>query len=306
MSSDFQELPATVFYSLRLHQINAFGYRPDWSEPLLAFVRFDSQSRPYFPIAPETPEAHRHKFLCALALSENSPGVWKLGDRSFDAEDFVEPILGIPVEEWGDRSIVPEPSWTLQFLSSFLDEKNRWRGQETPFAAVTLKYWETYFKDFASGELWHPGKTPFTETGLHFLEAVNKLCLRQTEMARHFFPELKRHVEARLQKARNEASVLLDNPDWIHHEARDRLLEIAIAQLLVLGHLMEICFHPRGALAANWNKSELETLKNGVQALAELMQLFFDPRVLALMNEEQKRAYLFPLLHAYHALLLSA
>lgn len=105
--SNFHELPAPVFYSLRLHQINAFGYRPDWAEPLLSYVRFDPQGRPYFAISPETPEAHRHKFLCALALSEDSPGVWELGGHSFGADDFVEPILGIPVEEWGDRSIVP-------------------------------------------------------------------------------------------------------------------------------------------------------------------------------------------------------
>jgi hypothetical protein len=304
--SDFQKLPATVFYSLRLHQINAFGYRPDWAEPLLTFVRFDSQGRPYFAINPETPEAHRHKFLCSLALSDNSPGHWKRADRSFRAADFVEPILGLPVEEWGDRSVVPEPSWTLQFLSAFLDEKGRWRGQETPLAAVTRKYWETYFQDFANGNLWHPGKTPFTETGLHFLEAVNKLCLRQTQMAPHYFPELKRHVETGLQKARAETSVLLGNPDWIHHEARDRLLEIAIGQLLVLGHLLEVCFHPHGALVAAWNKSEIESMGNVAQTLAELMQIFFDPRVLDLMNEEQKHAHLFPLLHAYHAIRLSS
>lgn len=170
---------------------------------------------------------------------------------------------------------------------------------------MTRKYWEIYFKDFASGELWHPGKTPFTETGLHFLEAVNKLCLRQTEIAPHFFAELKRHVEARLQKACAEASVLLGNPDWMHHEARHRLLEIAIAQLLVLGHLMEVCFHPQGALAAAWSKTEIAKLENGTQDLGRLMQLFFDPRVLDLMSAEQKHAYLFPMLHAYHALTFS-
>lgn len=304
--SNFQDLPAPVFYSLRLHQINAFGYRPDWAEPLLAFLRFDSQGRPHFAISPETPEAHRHKFLCALALSDHSPGHWERAGRSFQSADFVEPILESPVEEWGDRSIVPEPSWTLQFLSSFLDENGRWRGQETRLAAVTHKYWETYFKDFAGGELWHPGKTPFTETGLHFLEAVNKVCRRQTELAPHFFQNLKQHFEIRLQKAREETSVLLGLPDWVQHEARNRLLEIAIAQLLVLGHLLEMGFHPRGALAAAWNPSEIESLRSDALVLCRLMQLFFDPRVLDLMNEEQKRAYLFPLLHAYHAIRLSS
>jgi hypothetical protein len=169
----FRRLPTPVFYSLCLHQINAFGYRPDWAEALLPYVKFTAQNLPFFPLSPETPEAHRHKFLCALTLSENSPGAWERDGHSFEAQDFVDPILESPVKEWGDNSLVPEPSWTLQFLSAFLDETGRWQGQETPFAAVAQDFCLTYFKDFANGDLWHPGRTPFTETGLHFLEAIN-------------------------------------------------------------------------------------------------------------------------------------
>lgn len=298
------DLPTPIFLSLRLHQINAFGYRPTWAQELLPYLRFSEQGRPYFPMAPETPEAHRHKFLCALALSEDSPGRWELGGRSVGAEDFVDPILAIPVEDWGDHSIVPEPSWTLQFLSAFLDEKGRWRGQETSLAAVAQKYWDIYFQDFASQELWQPGRTPFTETGLHFLEAINKLCLRQSSLAPLYLGELTRHLGIRLEKALEESSVLLGNPGWIDQEYRDRVLGIAISQLLVLGHLLEVCFHPRGALRGTWEAAEKRRLAESLESLAQLMELFFDPRILNLMTAEQRRAYPFPLLHAYHAQVL--
>ncbi|MCE9624976.1 MAG: hypothetical protein K8R69_05920 [Deltaproteobacteria bacterium] len=302
---DFLQLPPAVFYSLRLHQINAFGYRPDWAAPLLAYVQFSSQEAPYFPVAPETPEAHRHKFLCALALSDNSPGTWMLGEREFQAEDFVAHILESPVKEWGDNSMVPEPSWTLQFLSTFLDEKGRWQGQATPLETVTQDHWQIYFRDFANGDLWHPGKTPFTETGLHFLEAVNKLCLNQPKAFGPIFTDFKQHLLTRLEKSLEDSSVLLSHPDWILQDYRDRVLEITFTQLLVLGHLLEICFHPKGALLPSWEKSETTKLENAAHSLAGLMRSYFEPNVLDLMNEEQKRAYPFPLLHAYHALIFS-
>src|SRR5262245_56706335 len=71
------DLSGAVFYSLRLHQMNAFGYRDAWAQHLVQFVKFDSMGRPFFPVSPETPEAHRHKFLTALTLSPDSPGVWQ-------------------------------------------------------------------------------------------------------------------------------------------------------------------------------------------------------------------------------------
>jgi len=304
-SPDFLQLPPAVFYSLRLHQINAFSYRPDWAALLLAYVQFSPEDAPYFPVSPETPEAHRHKFLCALALSENSPGAWTLGERAFRAEDFVTHILESPVKEWGDNSMVPEPSWTLQFLSTFLDEKGRWRDHESLLEVVARDHWRIYNRDFANGDLWHPGKTPFTETGLHFLEAVNKLCLKQTKGLLPIFPGFKQHILTRLRKSLEDSSILLSHPDWIDRDYRDRMLEIILTQLLVLGHLLEICFHPKGALLPSWNKSETTNLENAVHNLEGLMRLFFDPRVLDLMKDEQKRAYPFPLLHAYHALMLS-
>ena len=303
---DFGRLPAPIFYSFCLHQINAFGYRPDWAQALLAHVQFDAQDRPYFPVAPATPEAHRHKFLCALVLSENSPRRWDIGGHAFQAEAFVGPILESPPKEWGDNSLVPEPSWTLQYLSAFFDESGRWQGQETPIVAVAQDFWNIYFRDFANGDLWQPGKTPFTESGLHFLEAINKLCLRQAKLALTYFPDLKRHLGARLQKSLEESSVLLSNPDWVTQNYRHRALEIALTQLLLLGHMLEICFHPRGALRGAWARSEIPALGDATQQLARLMGLFFDSQVLDLMNEEQKRSYPFPLLHAYHALVLGA
>ena len=303
---DTARFPAPIYYSLRLHQINAFGYRPDWAETLLAFVRFDSQDRPYFPMSPETPEAHRHKFLCALALSENSPGRWQGEGWDFQAEDFVAPILELPVEEWGDKSIVPEPSWTLQFLSAYLDSAGTWRGKTTALEAVVRRYWEIYFRDFASQDLWHPGRTPFTESGLHFLEAINKLCQRQSQFSPSYLPELKQHLRLRIESSLQESSILLSNSDWMTKDYRHQALEIALSQLLVLGHSLEVAFHPRGALRSFWTSPEWRELEKSAQELAKLMQVFFDPRVQELMDEEKRRAHAFPLLHAYHAIRLSS
>lgn len=210
------------------------------------------------------------------------------------------------MEDWGDRSPAPEPSWTLQFLSTYLDEAGRWQGQATPLAEVARQHWAVYFQDFESRELWQPGRTPFTETGLHFLEAMNKLCRRQGGLFPGYFSELKAHVGQRLRQSLADSQILLSNPDWPSRDYRDRVLEIALSQLLVLGHLLELCFHPQGALRDRWTGSESSELSKAAQTLAELMQLFFDPRIEAILSEEQRRAYPFPLLHAYHALALLA
>ena len=301
--ADLLRLPPVVVHSFRLHQINAFGYRSAWAEGLLAFVKISPEGKPYFPLSPDTPEAHRHKFLTALTLSEHSPGEWEIGGKKILAKDFVEAILESPVKAWGDNSIVPEPSWTLQFLSTFLDEAGNWRQQATPLAQVTQDFWDQYCRDFASGDLWQPGKTPFTETGLHFLEALNKLSARQKIAKLPDFSTFKSHLWARLQKSLEETSVLLSHPSWMEHDFRIRLLEIAFTQLLVLGHLLEICFHPKGVLRNSWDSSEINFLNRAATSLETLMLMFFDPRVLGLMNDEQKRSYPFPMLHAYHALI---
>lgn len=297
-------LPPPIFYSLRLHQINAFGYRAQWAASLLPFVKFDSRARPYFPVNPETPEAHRHKFLCALALSEGSPGFWQFAGRSVEAKDFVEAILLGPTEDWGDHSVVPEPSWTLQFLSAFLDTSGNWDGSPTPLISVMRRWWNLYFEHFNSGILWSPGLTPFTETGLHFLEAVNKLCRGREKSMRDYVSLLHAHVWQRLEKSLGETEILLGVSDWTSSDHRDKLLEIAISQLLVLGHLLELSFHPNGILKTLWSASEKTRLDNALNHLASLALRFFDARVLALMSEEQRRSYPFPLLHAYHALQL--
>jgi len=295
-------LPDPVFYSLRLHQINAFAYREAWAEELLKYVKFNAQGQPFFPASPATPEAHRHKFLCALTLSPGSPGAWERHRNHFQSSDFVSNILASPIADWADYSMAPDPSWTLQYLSAHLDERGQWQGRSTPFAEVAAENCAAYFRDFENGALWEPGKTPFTESGLHFLEALNKLSLRQAELGIGPLATFKSHVMARLQRSAEEVQVLLANRDWPQYESRQEVLEFSISQLLVLGHLLEVCFHPQGALLATWEKAERDFLEKAAIALASLMEFFFDPKVLALMDAEQKRAYPFPMLHAYSAL----
>jgi hypothetical protein len=316
-----ESLPKEIHYPLYVHLINGFGYREEWAAPLLKFIQFDSKDRPFFHKSPKTPEAHRHKFLCTLTLSEGSPGEWKIGDRYVRSQDFVDPILEGPLEAWGDDSAFPEPSWTMQFLSAHLDEIGNWKGKDTSLSEVTQRCFVAYFEDFENGDLFIKGKTLFTESGLHLLEAINKLCKRQSQMIvepatgskmEKFFLLLKNHLLSRLERSMREIPNIQEilsrlspspQPSPVEGEGA-KAVRLAISNLLVSGHLLEVCVHPMGALASSWSEEEKPLLQKKMETLASLMEIFFDSKVLVLMNEEQKKAYHFPLFHAYRALSL--
>jgi len=300
-----------LYFPLYVHLLQAFGYKEEWARPLLSYLRFDDQNLPFFPKNPQTPEAHRHKFLCALTLSEVSPGEWKLDGRPIRSADFVEPILDGPLKDWGDDSIFPEPSWTLQFLSTHLDREGRWREKKTPLPEVTQACLIQYYKDFESGALYEKGKTIFTESGLHLLEAVNKLCHAQGEMIveaatgsslEKFFPAFKNHFFKRLKDSTIQIEALLRSSGWERSEGKEKTLSLAISNLLVAGHLLETAFHPKGALLRSYSSEEGTFLNESCDRLERLMELFFETEILNLMSEEQKKAYRFPLFHAYRAL----
>lgn len=300
-----------LHFPLYVHLLQAFAYREAWAAPLLSFVQFDSQGRPHFLKNPRTPEAHRHKFLCALTLSEGSPGYWQVGGRNVVSEDFIEPLLQGPLENWGDDSLYPEPSWTLQYLSAHLDERGCWRGQKTPLGEVTQRCLLKYFRDYERGDLYVQGKTLYTESGLHLLEAINKLCRAQSKMIveaatqsplAKFFPMFKRHLLERLTRSMQEITGVLNSSLMAESADSQLRIRLAISNLLVAGHLLETCVHPRGALVASWQGAEREQLANHMRVLASLMEFFFEAKTLDSMKAEQRRAYHFPLFHAYGAL----
>lgn len=307
--------PKDLHYPLWVHLINAFGYRETWAHPLLECVAFNSRKQPYFPQAPQTPEAHRHKFLFTLTLSEGSPGEWKIGGQRVRSVDFVDAILEGPLRDWGDESDFPEPSWTLQFLSAHLDVQGRWKGESTAFAGVTQATMVQYFRDFDSGDLYERGKTIFTESGLHGLEAMNKLVKAQSQMviepATHsglekFFPMLKKNFGARLTRSVEEIRVILTDPQAKTPKLQKQVIPLALSNLLVAGHLLEAAFHPQGALRDSWTASEKEVLKGDLQWLERLMEFFLEEKTQAILSPQEKKAFHFPLLHSYHALRLAS
>jgi len=300
--------PEDLHFPFRVHLINAFGYQAPWAEALLSFAKFNDKHQPYFGVSPETPEAHRHKFLTALCLSENSPGQWEIQGRKLSSGDFVPAILEGPLEAWGDHSIFPEASWTLQFLSKHLDEGGRWQGRPTPLADVTRQSFIAYLQDYQSGDLYERGKTQFTESGLHLLEAINKLMKAQGPMIveaetgkslSQFYPLFKNHFIERFQQALARSAELLDSP-----ERSPQRMESFISNVLVLGHLSEVAVHPEGILNQTWDAEEKRHLKAGLERLSQVMEVFWQPEALEALKDEQRKAYHFPLFHAYHALKL--
>lgn len=302
-----EKYPADIHFPFRVHLINAFGYREEWAKALLDYVKFNEKDQAYFGINPETPEAHRHKFLTTLCLSKNSPGEWKIADRKIKSADFVEAILQGPLSAWGDHSIFPEASWTLQFLSAFLDEKGNWQNQSTPLADVTRDSFIAYLQDYQSGNLYERGKTQFTESGLHLLEAINKLLKAQGPMIveaetgkslDQFYPLFKNHFIERFSSAIQESQRLLKQ------SIQEVKVSSLISNVLVLGHLSEVAVHPRGILAQKWDAEEITHLELGLAQLSKVMELFWQEALLSRLDAEQQKAYHFPLFHAYHALKL--
>lgn len=307
-----------LHYALYVHLINAFGYRENWAEPLLKYIAWDKQGHPYFPVAPKTPEAHRHKFLFTLCLSKGSPKAWKIKEgeqtRQVHDIDFVAPILASPLEDWGDYSVYPDTSWTLQFLSAHCDAQGRWQDRDTPLAQVTQDHMTKYLQDYQSKNLYQQGKTLFVESGLHFLEALNQLTHQQSEMIletsrqstlKNFFPQFKEHLLSRLAESAKTTQTLLQFPNWQESPEKKHWIALAIEQTLVSGHLLEVCFHPAGALLPAWQEKEITWLKAQGEELARLMLHFFEDQTQTLLDEEDRKAYHFPMFHAYHALKLS-
>jgi hypothetical protein len=320
MEKEYRDLPLEALkksfspdthFPLYVHLIQAFGYREAWAAPLLEYIRLDSAGRPYFPKNPQTPEAHRHKFLCVLTLSDSSPGNWRVHDREVRSEDFVEAILSGPLADWGDDSVFPEPSWTFQFLSAHLDGKGSWKGSDTPLAQACQACLVRYYREYERGALYERGKTIFTESGLHLVEAVNKLCQRQAHMVvepatqsslNKFFPAFKNHFFSRLKDSMIQIEALLNAPSWPRSDQKEKYLGLAISNLLASGHLLETAFHPRGALLHSYTEEEGRFLNQSSGRLEKLMEFFFETEILNLMSEVQKKAYRFPLFHAYRAL----
>lgn len=297
--------PADIHFPFRVHLINAFGYREEWAQALLDYVKFNEKDQPYFGINPETPEAHRHKFLTALCLSKNSPGEWNIQKRTIRSEDFIPAILALPLSEWGDHSIFPEASWTLQFLSVFCDEKGNWQGKKTPLADVTRDSFIAYLQDYQNENIYERGKTQFTESGLHLLEAINKLLKAQGPMIvevetgkslDQFYPLFKNHFIERFGSAIHESQRLLNQ------SIQEVKVSSLISNVLVLGHLSEVAVHPRGILAQKWDAEEITHLEFGLSQLSKVMELFWQEALLSRLDTEGKKAYHFPLFHAYHAL----
>lgn len=297
-----------VRHSARVHLINAFGYREEWAQDLLSFIKWDAKSQPYFGINPETPEAHRHKFLTTLTLSKNSPGQWKLGDKQILAKDFLPAILEGDFLNWVDDSDAPDPSWTLQYLSAFLDPLGKWNGKQTLFAEITERSFVSYLEDYKSQKVFQNGKTVFVESGLHLLEAINKILAAQAEMIveaktkaklKQFYPLFKNHFIQRLFDAVGESMILLSETDIM-----EEWIGSTISNTLVLGHLCEVAVHPQGILLKNWDSEEKKNLKIAMEKLSQIMEIFWKPEALSMMQAEQQKAYHFPLFHAYHALKL--